>query len=334
VELLMPTRLAACRRSIALVSVVAAAIVTLSLSKGAPPAVAAPASEPLLVSTPQVLVYADGDARKVAGAGALASGFKILSTMADGSVLVAYRDAGAATVEAIGRDLSPRAVKRFGVIPIGLIAPANDGFLTYDGSLLRRYDARGSLTGPPMAPQGVRDALGFADANVVIGAGRLAIYDRNGRLQHQMVVEADRLVALPDNRFAVTDTRFSEVRVYTTTLELKSTLRFPNRTLLAVAAGADGTLAIANGRAACSNPDVEVDVFQDINAQPTTRLRTDVGTPVALAVSAQTIYVANSPCRFGEDGYLASFGRDGTPHGAIANVGSPTGVLPFGAAPK
>ena len=312
-------------------AVVPAAVIILTLSKGAP-VLAAPAPEPLLVSTPRVLVYANGDTRKVAGAGALARGFKILSTMDDGSVLVAYLDAGAATVEAIGRDLSPRAVKHFGVIPIALIAPANDGFLTYDGSLLRRYDARGSLTGPPMAPQGVRDALGFAGANVVIGAGRLAIYDRNGRLQHQMVVEADRLVALPGDRFAVTDTRFGEVRVYTTELELKSTLRFPNRTLLALAAGADGTLAIANGHASCTNPDVEVDVFQDINAQPTTRLRSDVGTPVALALGAQTIYVANSPCRFGDDGYLASFGRDGAPHGTITNVGNPTGVLPFAAA--
>jgi hypothetical protein len=322
-ELLMTAR-----KAVLIAIVTMSVCVTLSLSKGAPLS-AAPVTEPLLVSTPQVVIFVDGNARKVAGAGALARGFRLLSTMADGSVLVSYYDAGSATVEAIAPDLSPRSVKRFGVFPIAFIAPANDGFLTYDGGLLRRYDTRGSLVGPPLAPQGVRDALGFADAIVVIASGRLAIYDRGGRLRHETIIAADRLVALPGDRFAVTDTRYSEVRVYTTALELKSTLRFPNRPLLALAAGPDGSLAVANGRASCTNPDVEVDVFDDINAQPTARLRTDVGTPVAMALGAQGIYVANSPCRYGDDGFIAAFGRDGSAREVIRNVGTPTGVLPF-----
>ncbi len=324
----MPMRRIARPMAILTASVAMSAIVTQSLSKGAP-VTAAPATEPLLVATPQVLVYVDGDARKVAGAGALARGFRILGTMPDGGVLVSYYDANAATVEEIAPNLSPRNVKRFGVFPVSFIAPANDGFLAYENGLLRRYDLHGSVVGAPIAPTGAKDALGIGDAIVVIGAGHLLIYDRNGRVQHDMIVEADRLVALPGGRFAVTDTRNSEVRVYTTALELKSTLRFPNRALLALAVGPDGALAVANGRAACNNPDVEVDVFDDINAQPTTRLRTNVGTPVAMAVGAGGIYVANSPCRFGDDGSISAFARDGTPSGIITKVGSPTGVLPF-----
>ena len=326
-----PARLRPLPRLTIFLSVILSASVTLSLSKGAPQSAQAAdtVSEPLLVATASVLVHADGNARKLAGAGALARGFRLLSVMADGSVLVSYYDAGAATIEAVDPNLSTRAVKKFGVFPVGLVAPANDGFLVSESGLLRRYDARGSLVGTPIAPPGVRDALGFADANVVIGSGRLAIYDRGGRVRHEMNIDADRLIALPGDRFAVTDVRNSEVRVYTTALELKSTLRFPNRAILALAAGADGTLAIANGRPACNLPDVEVDVFGDINAQPTVRLHTDIGTPVAMAIGAGGIYVANAPCRSGDDGYIAAFARDGTPRDAIRNVGVPTGILPF-----
>ncbi|MDP9106698.1 MAG: hypothetical protein M3N49_12295 [Candidatus Eremiobacteraeota bacterium] len=319
------------RTALLIAIVTMSAIVTLSLSKGAPASAADGITEPLLIATPQRLVYADGNARKFAGAGTLARGFRILGAVADGSVVVSYYDANSATVEAIGRDLSPRAVKKFGVFPVAFIAPSNDGFLAYDGGLLRRYDLHGSLIGQPIAPVGARDALGFADATVVIASGRLGIYDRSGRLQHQMIVAADRLVALPGDRFAVTDTRNSEVRVYTTALELKSTLRFPNRQLLAVAAGPDGALAVANGHASCTNPDVEVDVFNDINAQPTARMRTDVGTPVALAVGTGGIYVANAPCRRDDDGYIAVFGRDGGARELIRNVGTPTGLIPLAA---
>jgi hypothetical protein len=321
-------RLAAC-----LIAGVSASV-TLSLSKGAPATAALSLTEPLLVATQQRLLYLDGNALKVAGAGALARGFRILGTMPDGRVMVSYYDNNAATVESIGPDLSPRAVKKFGVFPIAFIAPSSDGFITYDGSLLFRYDARGSLMGRPIAPVGARDAVGFGDATVVIGSNRLGIYDRNGRIQKDMVIEADRLIAMPDNRFAVTDTRNSEVRVYTTSLELKSTLRFPNRQLIAVAAGADGALAVANGRPSCTLPDVEVDVFTDVNAQPTTRLRSDVGTPVAMAIGADGIYVANAPCRSLDDGYIAAFARDGTSRGTVAGIGTPTGVLAFGAAKR
>ncbi|HEY6234542.1 MAG TPA: hypothetical protein VIW69_05455 [Candidatus Elarobacter sp.] len=322
----MPTR-----RMLRLIAILSASV-TLSLSKSAP-ATAVPSTEPLLVATPQVLVYVDGNARKVAGAGALSHGFRLLGTMPDGGVLVSYYDANAATVEEIAPNLSPRNVKKFGVFPVSFIDPSNDGFLAYENGLLRRYDVHGSLIGTPIAPQGAKDALGVGDAIVVIGAGHLSIYDRSGRIRHDTIVEADQLVALPGDRFAVTDTRYSEVRVYTTALELKSTLRFPNRALLALAAGPDGALAVANGRPGCNNPDVEVDVFDDINAQPTTRLRTDVGTPVALAVGAGGIYVANTPCRLGETvGSISAFARDGTPRGIITNVGRPTGMLPFAAA--
>ncbi|HZY96031.1 MAG TPA: hypothetical protein VFE35_02895 [Candidatus Cybelea sp.] len=73
---------------------------------------------------------------------------------------------------------------------------------------------------------------------------------------------------MPGDRFAVTDTEHNEVRVSTKDLELKSTLRFPNRELLYLAAGTDDGLAVVNGVCprSCINPDIEVDVFDDVNA--------------------------------------------------------------------
>ena len=69
--------------------------VTVSLSKGAPPALAADTtSTPLLVATRNILVYVDGDRRQTASAGADAGNYHLLGTLADGSVLVSYNDAG------------------------------------------------------------------------------------------------------------------------------------------------------------------------------------------------------------------------------------------------
>ena len=141
-------------------------IVTLSLSKGAPqPALAAPSSPPLLVATRFVLVYVNGDTRQTASAGANTGNYRLLRTLADGSVLVSFNDGGSLDVESISPSLGSRRIKSF---PRGtaFIGPSTDGFVAYDGmmQLLRRYDESGSALGKPIAPPGVRDAIGMADA--------------------------------------------------------------------------------------------------------------------------------------------------------------------------
>ena len=52
-------------------------------------------AEPLLVATRYILVYVDGDKRQSASAGARHRQYRLLGTLADGSALVSYNDAGA-----------------------------------------------------------------------------------------------------------------------------------------------------------------------------------------------------------------------------------------------
>gem|GEM_PF-2221629 len=328
-----PTRrLIASSRLLACLIAILSASVTLSLLKGAPqPALAADtALQPLLVTTRYILVYVDGDKRQSASAGSGTGNYRLLGTLADGSALVSYYDAGALAVETISPSLSSRTVKSFR--NTAFIAPANDGFLAYEGSsqLLRRYDLQGSIVGSPVVPLGARDALGVGDSLVVLGSGRLAMWDRGGRLRREILVDGGTMALMPNDRFAVTDVRNNEVRTYNAALDLVGTLRPQVRTLRALAAGPDGSLAVLSGTPSCVSNDAEVDVYDSATSdQPRARIRQNIGTAVGLAISADAVYVANIGCRGDGDGSIAVFGRDGTPLGVITNVGSPTGVLPF-----
>ena len=317
---------------------VACLCVTLSLSKGDRKQLLAAETQPqLLVTTRELLIFVEGEQRHVAQATGSSHNFKLVGTTSDGSALIAYVDFGTQRVELLSRDLKTRTVKDFGHVPISFIGPAGDGFLAFNtaAGLLFRYDLHGSLIGRPIAPYGVSAAIGLGTSVVTVGNGRLSVYDESGRTHRQLVLEGDRLVALPGERFAVTDTEHSEVRVYTKELELKSTLRFPNRRLLYLAADPDGALAVVNGQPprSCLNPDVEVDVFLDANAQPTGRTRTNVPAPTAVALDKNGFYVANFPCRADEDGTVAAFASDGTPRGITRILGTPNGLLPFTRAP-
>jgi hypothetical protein len=297
-------------------------------------ALSAPAT-PLLVATRDALVYVDGDRRQAASAGARTDTYRLLGTMADGSALVSYYDGSFTDVEAITPELHSRTIKTLPRMMASFVAPADDGFIVYDSGaqLLRRYDTHGSIVGSPAAVTGVRAALGIGESVVVLGAGQLAVFDRRGSLRRLANIDGTALAALPGGRFAATNVRDGEIRVYTTALDLVTTLRFaPNRPLRALAAAPDGALAVITGTPSCGLSDVEIDVFQDLTAaQPSARIRTAVDAAVALAFSNEAVYVANTGCR-GENGSIAVFGRDGTPQAVIRNVGSPTGVLPFPAA--
>jgi hypothetical protein len=156
------------------------------------------------------------------------------------------------------------------------------------------------------------------------------VWDRGGRLRHEILVEGGALALMPNDRFAVTDVRNNEVRTYDTALQLVGTLRPTARPLRALAAGPDGSIAVLTGTPSCVSNDVEVDVYDSATSeQPRARIRQNIGTAVGLAVGAEAVYVANIGCRGDGDGSIAVFARDGTPRGVINNVGSPTGVLPF-----
>lgn len=295
----------------------------------------APAT-PLLVTTRDVLVYADGDRRQAASAGASTANYRLLGTMADGSALVSYDDVGFSNVESISPALESRKLKS---LPRGMastVGPADDGFVVYDSSaqLVRRYDAHGSIAGSPAAVTGVRALLGIGESTVVLGSNVVAVFDRRGSLRHQTVLDGGALVALPNGRFAATDLQNRVVRVYSTNLDLVATLRPANRPLRSLAAAPDGALAVVTGTPSCSLADVEVDVFGDAagnDAQPSARIHTRVDAAVGLAIASDAVYVVNAGCR-GLNGSIAVFGRDGSPQALIENVGSPTGVLPFPAA--
>ena len=303
-------------------------------------------STPLLVTTRSAMIYVAGASRQGAAvAGARTGNYRLLETTADGSVLVSYDDDTFAAVEAILPSLEVRVVKRLPRSMATYIAPSTDGFLAYDASLgaLRRYDAHGSLVGAPAAGGGgATEALGVGDTIVGTGNGRLSIWDRGGRLRRQVLVDAFSPVALPNDRFAVAVPRDSEVRVYTTALDVVATLRLPvGRAPRLLAAGPDGSLAVLIGAPSCIRSDAEVDVYDDVTAaQPRVRIRENLTSAVALTLTGDALYVANAgyytgrvpfaataSCR--DEGTIAVFGRDGTSRGVLTNVGSPTGVMPL-----
>jgi hypothetical protein len=296
-----------------------------------------PPATPLLVTTRDILVYVDGDRRETASAGARAGNYRLLNTLADGSAFVSYDDGSFTSVESISPSLQPRTVKSLPRAMASFVAPADDGFIVYDGSaqLLRRYDAKGSILGSPAGVLGAQTAFGIGADTIVLGYQALSVYDRRGSLRHQVNINGGALAPLPGGRFAVTDLANKEVRIYTTALDRIAVLRFAqNRPLGALAAAPDGTLAVVTGTPSCSIADVEVDVFADVTAtQPSARIRAGADAAVALAVTSDAVYVANSGCR-GLNGSIGVFGRDGTPQAVIGNVGSPTGVLPFPAAQR
>jgi hypothetical protein len=294
------------------------------------PLIAAASPTPsLLIATPTFLMYAEGDQRLPALGGPHAAGYHVLSTLSDGSALVGFDDDLSATVETVTPALESRRVKTF---PRGTaFFPGNDGFLAYDGAsqLLRRYDTRGSIVGAPVLPSGVNAALGVGDSIVVLGGGRLQVYDRGGRMRRVMTMEGNALVPLPHDRFAVNDVRDGEVREYTTEFDQTATLRYVGLPARAIASAPDGTLAVLAGTPSCVTSNAEIDVFTDLHAQPVARIHEGISVPVALAVGPDFVYIANASCRRDDDGSISIFARDGTPHGTMRNVGTPTTILPF-----
>lgn len=289
-------------------------------------------STPLLVATRHLLVYVDGDRRQGASAGPSAANYRLLGTMPDGTVLVSYDDFASTDVEAISPTLGSRTVKTFPRLVSAFVSPSTDGFIAYDGQmqLLRRYDLHGSIVGSPIASSGARDALGIGDVVVVAGNGRLAVWDRGGRLRHETILEGGPLVALGADRFAVIDTADREVRIYDTNLDRKASIQFPVHPPRAIAAGPNGSLAILAGTPSCVGSDTEVDVYDDPTAPaPRARIQQNVATAVGLALGSDEVYVANAACRREDDGTIAVFGRDGSARAVLGNVGSPTGVLPL-----
>jgi hypothetical protein len=283
----------------------------------------------LLVATPTFLVYAEGDHRNAAVAGGGATGYRILGTVADGSALVSYDDGAFGAIETVSPSLQSRKLKTFARGT--MMFRGNDGFLAFESGsqLVRRYDARGSLVGAPTAALGVSEALGVGDAIVTLGSGRLRVWDRNGRLQHEILLEGNSLVPLPDDRFAVNDVRDGEVRAYTTALEQTATLRYVGLPARAIATAPDGTLAVLAGTPGCTLPNAEIDVFTDLHAQPVARIHDNVTSTTALAVGPDFVYAVNAPCRTGEDGSVAVFTRTGAQYGIMRSLGTPTSLLPF-----
>jgi hypothetical protein len=306
-------------------------IVTLSLSKGDnATALAADAPVPsLLVATPTFLVYAEGDHRNAAVAGGGATGYRILGTIADGSVVVSYDDGAFGAVETVSPSLQSRKIKTFARGTA--IFRGNEGFLALESGsqLVRRYDARGSLVGAPTAALGVSEALGVGDSIITLGSGRLRVWDRNGRLQRDVLMDGNSLVPLPDDRFAVNDVRDGEVRAYTTALEQTATLRYVGLPARAIATAPDGTLAVLAGNPGCTLPNAEIDVFTDLHAQPVARIHDNVTSTTALAVGPDFVYAVNAPCRSGEEGSIAVFTRTGAQYGIMHSLGTPTSLLPF-----
>src|ERR1035437_6497496 len=293
-------------------------IVTLSLSKGDNATALAdtpPTLVPsLLVATPTFLVYAEGDHRNAAVAGGGATGYRILGTVADGSAGVSY-DAGAfGAVETVSPSLQSRKIKTFARGTA--IFRGNEGFLALESGsqVVRRYAAHGSLVGAPTAALGVSEALGVGDAIVTLGSGRLRVWDRNGRLQHEILLEGNSLVPLPDDRFAVNDVRDGEVRAYTTALEQTAALRYVGLPARAIATAPDGTLAVLAGTPGCTLPNGQIDVFTHMHAQPVARIHANVTSTTALAVGPDFVYAVNAPCRTGDDGLVGVATRPRPPH--------------------
>ncbi len=312
--------------------------VALSLSKGAPQAPPAAAATPtptpsVLVATPSFLMYAEGDARHPAVGGSLARGYRILGTIADGSALVSFDDGFSTIVETVTPALRTRTVKSFtrGTTTFR----GNDGFLTVEpnSQLLRRYDANGNVVGTPVLPLGLEDALGVGDSVVVLGGGRLRVYDRAGRMHKEIIMNGNALVPLPDARFAVNDLTDSEVRAYTTDLEQTATLRYVGLPARALASAPDGTLIVLAGTPSCVTSNAEIDVFTDLHAQPAARYHQGIGMARAIAVSPDFVYVANASCHTGEEGSISAISRaDGSPS-VMRQVGYPTGLIAFPLAP-
>lgn len=304
------------------------ALVILSSSKGLADAPAAPS---FLAATPTFLVYAEGDHRTAAVASGGSGSYKVLGTIADGSALVSYDDGAFGAVEILAPNLQSRKVKTFARGTA--FFRGNDGFIAYEpgSQLVRRYDARGALVGSPTAALGASEALGVGDLVVTLGAGRLRVWDRNGRLQHEILMDGNSLAALPGEKFAVNDIHDGEVRAYTLALEQTATLRYVGLPARAIATAPDGMLAVLAGNPGCTLPNAEIDLFTDLHAQPVARIHDNVNSTLGLAVGADFVYAVNGPCRSGEEGSVAVFTRAGEARGIMRGVGTPTSLLPFSA---
>jgi len=319
-------------RAVAL-TIVLSLNVILSLSKDAPQAAQAAEAKPVpsvLVSTPSFLIYAEGDRRRPAVGGSLAGGYRIIGTTPDGSALVTYDDGFAQIVATVSPSLRPRTLKLFSRGT--LVFRAVDGFLAVEpiSQLLRRYDANGNVVGTPFLPLGIAEALGVGDSVVVLTTdNRLRVYDRGGRVRKEQTMRANSLVPLPDGRFAVNDLTDNEVRAYTSDLEQTATLRYVGLPARMLASAPDGTLIVLAGTPSCVTSNAEIDVFTDLHAQPAARIHEGITLPTALAVSADFVYVANAPCRSGEDGSVTAIARADKTSTVLRQVGTPNAVVPF-----
>jgi hypothetical protein len=302
--------------------------VALSLSKGERSAALAAGEPALLVATPTFLMYAEGDRRQAAVASGGTSSYRILG-LTNGGVLVAFDDGFYSNVELVTPALESRKIRTF---PRGTtIYPGTDGFLTLEGSsqLVRRYDARGAFLNPPIVALGASEVMGVGDNVVSLGNGRLRVWDSRGRLRKDTILDGNALTPMPDNRFAVNDTRDGEVRVYSVDLEQTATLRYVGLPVRGLAASPDGALAVLAGTPGCILPNAEIDVFTDLHAQPAARIHENVTSTVQIALGADYVYALNGPCRANEDATIAVFRRDGTTHSIMRNVGTPTSLIPF-----
>lgn len=308
------------------------AVLALCIALAGPAAVRAadPAPPSLLIATPTFLMFAEGDRRQAAVAGAGSGSYRPIGLLADGSALVAYDDGLYTVVETISRALEARKVRTF--TRGTQVYPGTGGFLTYEGSsqLVRRYDTRGSLQGQPLVTLGATEILAVGETIVSLGNGRLRVWDKNGRLHRESILDGNSLVQLPAARFAVNDTRDGEVRAYTLDLEQVATLRYVGLPVRLLASAPDGALAVLAGTPACTLSNAEVDVFTDLHAQPIARIHDGITVPVALAVGPDYVYIANRSCSAnGDDGTISVFARDGTPKPTMRNIGTPTAILPF-----
>jgi len=127
----------------------------------------------------------------------------------------------------------------------------------------------------------------------------------------------------------VNDVTDSEVRAYTTDLEQTATLRYVGLPARMLASAPDGTLIVLAGTPACVTSNAEIDVFTDLHAQPAARIHEGITLPTALAVSADFVYVANAPCRNGEDGSVTAIARADKTTTVLRQLGTPTGLVPF-----
>ena len=288
------------------------------------------AAAALLIAEPAGFLVADGSNRYYATGGASAARFTPLLTTADGKALVAYRDGAFMQFELVDDRLESTTIAR--IATLDLIGRADDGFITYAQGLVRRYDLSGHPSSTPASVLQAREMLGVGDVTFVASEQRFSAYGRNGRLQRGYYYDAASPVSLGGDRIAVIDRTAGIVRVYSTALDELAQLRFTGRTIRAIAAGADGTLAVVldSGGLRC-DPSAEIDLYRDpAGGLPSSRSGFAGRFIGPIALDATMLYVTTGTCGSTDDTQIGEIDRDGKTVGAVQNVGRPLAILPFG----